>query len=257
MIPDVERAALQAHARKVEEYETAEKAFKAELDRRILSARGRVFKNTADEQARAEFDVIRADEKAWRESHPQPEPLSHPARLVKDINKQMGWGQKESIEQRVGRERFWMSQGWDEEQVACNVMHKVRRIISSLSQYAPSIHDDKRLVHDPSRSWIMALSFLCDWCYDAMRPARESTRDEAFPTAPLGLKPNEEAIWVALVEAGDRLTGEKLLHKALAKVNSNGRNLLSNLVKRTVLTNCGQCDPRGYGLPHWDCPHRG
>jgi len=62
---------------------------------------------------------------------------------------------------------------------------------------------------------------------------------------------SENNILDALRELNQRTTTEPLLRKALGIVNSNGKQLLSSMVKRGIIDNKQDVDPKGYGLPEW------
>lgn len=70
------------------------------------------------------------------------------------------------------------------------------------------------------------------------------------PTEP-ELNETETYIVEALRENGKRLTTDPLLKKALGKMNSHGKQVLSSLVKRKIIDNKRDGIEKGYGLPEW------
>lgn len=102
-----------------------------------------------------------------------------------------------------------------------------------------------------------------DRCYRLWEVVRRSrsiasaaqTPELVAPVAAMEVSPklneSEQAIVDALRECGSRLTTEPLLKRALGLSNSNGKAILSGLVKRGIIDNRNDCKPRGYGFPGW------
>ena len=90
--------------------------------------------------------------------------------------------------------------------------------------------------------------------------ARAATSDDIPRDAPQQhrLSKGEQDIIAVVRDAGNRLTTKQILAALQSKFGARSEGMtkqqLSGLVKRALLDNRQDCDPKGYGLPEWNSP---